>query len=243
MSPELGGVLLIAILYGPIAVWLVFRAFRGPRVRFHQPFNALSEPIGSSELARDEPVSPVASDGFWVCGTCSSLNRREANRCYACRTGKGFAGERAPGQLPVSLEVSGMADGTARSSGATAGASVALAPPRVSLPAPERLVRAGLHARSATPPEVLGGVPMCPLLGVRDDPATRYDFPDPRNCCHAVSRRNGTPVPFARRFINGVTGAGRSQPISVEDQEVRCLTPAHEQCARYLAVEIVTAQQ
>ncbi len=86
-------------------------------------------------------------------------------------------------------------------------------------------------------------MPICPLLGFSDDPATRYDFPDPRNCCHAVSRRNDTPVPFARRFINGVTGAGRSQPISVEDQEARCLTPAHEQCARYLAVEIVTAQQ
>jgi limonene-1,2-epoxide hydrolase len=29
----------------------------------------LSEPIGSSELARDEPMSPVDSDAFWVCGT------------------------------------------------------------------------------------------------------------------------------------------------------------------------------
>ena len=243
MSPELGGVLLITILYGPIALWLIFRAFRGPRVRFHQPFKALSEPIGSSQLARDELATPVASDGFWICGTCSSLNRREANRCYACRTGKGSAAERAPGELPVSPGVPGMADGIARSSGETAGTTVALTVPRISPPAPERLVRTAEHARSAAPLEVLGGVPICPLLGFRDDPATRYDFPDPRNCCHAVSRRNGTPVPFARRFVNGVTGAGRSQPISVEDQEARCLAPAHEQCARYLAVEIVTAQQ
>ena len=99
MSPELGGVLLITILYGPIAVWLTTGRSEGPGVRFHQPFNALSEPIGSSDLARDELVSPVASDGSWICGACSSLNRREANRCYACRTDKGFAAEQAPGEL------------------------------------------------------------------------------------------------------------------------------------------------
>ena len=243
MSPELGGVLLITILYGPIAVWLAFRAFRGPGVRFRQPFNALSEPIGSSDLARDELVSPVASDGSWICGACSSLNRREANRCYACRTDKGFAAEQAPGQLRTSAGFAGMADGTARSSAATAGSSVALAAPTVSPPAPERLVSAGGDAWSAAPPAALAGVPICPLLGFSDDPATRYDFPDPRNCCHAVERRNGTPVPFARRLVNGVTGGGRSQLISVEIQEARCLTPAHERCARHLAVHVVSAQQ
>ena len=243
MSPELGGVLLITILYGPIALWLIYRAFRGPRVRLHQPFNAVPEPIGSSQLAGDELVTPVASDGFWVCGTCSSLNRREANRCYACRTGKGFAGERAPGELPVSPGAPAMADGIARSSGQTAGTTVALVSPGIAPGASEIVVRAPRDRSSAARSGASDGVPICPLLGFRDDPATRYDFPDPRNCCHAVSRRNGTPVPFARRFVNGVTGAGRSQPISVEDQEVRCLTPAHEQCARYLAVEIVTAQQ
>jgi hypothetical protein len=119
-----------------------------------------------------------------------------------------------------------MADGIARSSGETAGTTVAFA-----------------HARFAAPPEAPAGVPICPLLGFKDDPATRYDFPDPRNCCHAVSRRSDTPVAFAQRFVNGVTGAGRSQPIGVEDQEARCLTPAHERCARYLAVEIITARQ
>jgi hypothetical protein len=243
MSPELGGVLLITILYGPIAVWLIYRAFRGPRVRFQQPFNALPEPIGSSQLAGDELVTPVASDGFWVCGTCSSLNRREANRCYACRTGKGFAGEQAPGELPVSAGAPAMADGIARSSGQTAGTTVALAPLGIAPGASEILARAPRDRSSAAPSGASDGVPICPLLGFRDDPATRYDFPDPRNCCHAVSGRGATPVAFARRFVNGATGAGRSQPIGVEAQEARCMTPAHEQCARYVAVEMVTAQQ
>jgi len=243
MSPELGGVLLITILYGPIALWLIYRAFRGPRVRLHQPFNAVPEPIGSSQLAGDELVTPVASDGFWVCGTCSSLNRREANRCYACRTGKGFAGERAPGELPVSPGAPAMADGIARSSGQTAGTTVALVSPGIAPGASEIVVRAPRDRSSAARSGASDGVPICPLLGFRDDPATRYDFPDPRNCCHAVSGRDDTPVAFARRFVNGVTGAGRSQPIGVEDQEARCMTPAHEQCARYMAVEMVTAQQ
>jgi hypothetical protein len=243
MSPELGGVLLIAILYGPIAVWLIYRAFRGPRVRFDQPFNAVSEPVGSLQLAPDELVTPVASEGFWLCGSCSSLNRRGANRCYACRTRKGFAGEQAPGELRVSSGVPGMADGIARSSGEIMATSAAPAPQWVSPQASERLVRTAEHARSAVPPLAPPGVLVCPLLGFSFDPATRYDFPDPRNCCHAVPGRDDMPVAFARRFVNGVTGAGRAQPISVEDQEARCLTRAHEQCARYLAVEIVTAQQ
>ena len=100
MSPGLVVVLLITILYGPIAAWLVLSALRGPRVRFHQPSTAVSESIGSSHLAPGELVTPVASDGFWVCGTCSSLNRREANRCYSCRTVMGLAGEQSPGGRP-----------------------------------------------------------------------------------------------------------------------------------------------
>jgi len=243
MSPELGGVLLITILYGPVAVWLIYRAFRGPRARLHQPFNALSEPIGSLQPARDEVATPVASDGFWVCGACSSLNRREANRCYACRTGKGLADVSSPGELPVSPGVAGMAAGIAQSSGETAATTTALAPRGIAPGAPEILARAPLARSSTAPSGVSDGVPICPLLGFRDDPATRYDFADPRNCCHAVAGRDDRPVAFARRFVNGVTGTGRSQPIDVEHQAARCLTAAHAQCARYLAVETVTPQQ
>ena len=243
MSPEFGAVLVVTILYGPLALWLIYRAFRGPRVRFHQPFNAASEPISSSRLPRDELVTPGASDGLWVCGTCSSLNRREANRCYACRTGRGHAGVRAPGELPVSPTVPDMADGIARSSGETAGTTVALAPPGIVPSASEILVHAPEHAWSVAPPEAPTSVPVCSLLGFRDDPSTRFDFPDPANRCHATSERGVTSVAFARRFVRGAPGARRSQPIGVEYQEARCLTAAHEQCARYLAVETVTAKR
>jgi hypothetical protein len=243
MSPDLGGVLLITILYGPVAVWLIYRASRGPRARLHQPFNALSEPIGSLQPARDELATPGAPDGFWVCGACSSLNRREANRCYACRTGKGLANERPPGGLPVRPGVAGMAAGITQSSTETAPTTTALAPRGIVPGASEILARAPLARSSAAPCGVSDGVPICPLLGFSDDPATRYDFADPRNCCHAVAGRDDSPVAFARRFVNGIAGTGRSQPIDVEHQAARCLTAAHATCARYLAVEAVTPRQ
>lgn len=183
MSPELGAVLLVTILYGPLALWLIYRAFRGPRVRFHQPFNAVS-----------------------------------------------------PG-------VPGMADGIARSSGEAAGTTVAPASPRIAPPPPEILVHAPEHAWSVAPPEAPTGVPVCPFLGFRNDPSTRFDFPDPANRCHATSKRGVRSVAFPRRFVRGAAGARRSQPIGVEHQEARCLTAAHEQCARYLAVKTATAQQ
>lgn len=243
MSPELGGVLLITILYGPVALWLIYRAFRGPRARLHQPFNALSEPIGSLQPARDELATPVASDGFWVCGACSSLNRREANRCYACRTGRGLADVSPPGGLPVSPGVAGLAAGISQSSAETSATTMALVPREIAPRAAEDLARAPLAPSSTAPRGISDGVPICPLLGFRDDPATRYDFADPRNCCHAVAGRGDRPVAFARRLVNGVTGASRSQPIEVEHQAARCLTAAHAQCARYPAVETVTPQQ
>lgn len=243
MSPELGAVLLVTILYGPPALWLIYRAFRGPRVRFHQPFNAVSEPIGDSRLPRDELVTPVASDRLWVCGVCGSLNRREAKRCCACRTGKGFAGERAPGELPVRPGVPSMAGGIARSSGDAAGTTVAPASARIAPPPPEILVHAPELAWSVAPPDAPTGVPVCPFLGFRNDPSTRFDFPDPANLCHATSERGVRSVAFPRRFARGAAGARRSQPIGVEHQEARCLTAAHEECARYLAVETATAQQ
>jgi hypothetical protein len=108
MSLELG-VLFAALLWGPTALWLVYRTLRGRQGR-------LSGPFSRSQLAPDELEALVGSDGFWACGTCRSLNRGEANRCYSCRTAKGSAGRPAPRELPVSPGVPVMAEGTARSS-------------------------------------------------------------------------------------------------------------------------------
>ncbi len=263
MNPEFGAVLVVALLWGPTALWLAYRALRGRQDGLVQSSTAVSEPMLSEQLAPDELGALVDSDGSWVCGTCRSLNRREVNRCYSCRTAKGIAGRQAPGQLPVSrgfpvmaegiarssrrLSVSRgvpvMADGIARSSGASTGTLVALAIPRNALQAPETLVPAPGHLLSTALLEAPAGVPVCPFLGWRDDPSTRYDFPDRGNLCHATSERGATSVASPRPFLTGIAGTRRPQPIAVEYQRDRCLTAAHGQCARYVAVEVIAANR
>ena len=235
MSLELG-VLFAALLWGPTALWLVYRTLRGRQGR-------LSGPFSRSQLAPDELEALVGSDGFWACGTCRSLNRGEANRCYSCRTGKGSAGRPAPRELPVSPGVPVMAEGTAHSSGEAARTTAALATQRDAPPALEILVHAPEHAFSAAPPEASVGVPVCPHLGWRNDSYTRSDFPDPRNVCHATSERGAASVASIRRVVASVGGTRRSQPIVVEHQKSHCLTAAHKQCARYPADEVVAASR
>jgi len=240
MNPERGVILLVTLLCGPTALWLVYRALSG-------------------------------SDGFWVCDTCHSLNRSEANRCYGCRTAKDSPGRQAPdelpvgpgvpvmlpvsrgfpvmaegiarssGQLPVSRGFPVMAEGIARSSGAATWTTVAIATPRNAPPALEIVAGAPELAVSAARPEACAGARVCPFLGLKDDPSTRYDFPDPANRCHATSERGGTSVAPLRRFAIGTAGTTRSQPIGVIHQESLCLTAAHVQCARYPAGDGVAA--
>jgi len=264
MDPEFGVVLIVALLWGPTALWLAYITIRGHRGQHDSgPFTAVSEPMRSLQLAPDELEALVELDGFWVCRTCRSLNRREGNRCYSCRTAKGIAGRQAPGQLPFSRGVpvmaegiarsSGqlpfsrgvpvMAEGIARSSGAATGTTVAIATPRNAPPEPETHVPAPGHLLSAALLEAPAGVPVCPFLGWRDDPSTRYDFPDPTNLCHATSEWGATSVASPRRILTGVAGTRRSSPIGLGHQESHCLTAAHEQCARYPAVEVVAANR
>ncbi len=110
MSPELGFLLFLALLWGPTALWLVFRTIRGNRGRLPRPFDR-------SQLAPGELDAPVGSDGFWACGTCRSLNRSGASRCYRCRMAKGSAGRQAPGELPAGPGIPVMAEVIARPSG------------------------------------------------------------------------------------------------------------------------------
>lgn len=243
MSPEVGITLFVTLLYAPTALWLIYCTLRGPRVRVHEPFNAVSEPLPSPQLAPDEPEMLVTPDGSWVCGTCRSLNRRQVNRCYSCRTEKVAAGRQAPGALPVSDWVPVMAEGIARTSGEAARIAVAPVPPGNAPRAPETLVRAPEPAVSATPPSAPASLPVCPFLGFRDDPSTRYDFPDPANLCHAASEPRATSEASPRRFVARMPGTGRSQPIGAEHQASRCLTAMHEQCARYPAVAVVAASR
>ncbi len=117
MSPELGFVLFVALLWGPTALWLFFRTIRGLRASLDEPFAGLSDPTRNPKFAVAEPGAPDGLDGSWFCGSCSSLNRREADRCYRCRARKSVPDGPAPGDLPVGPGIPVMAAGVARSSG------------------------------------------------------------------------------------------------------------------------------
>lgn len=261
MSPELGFVLLLALLWGPTAVWLGYRAVRGPRSRLPGSFVVPADTERSAPLAPDQSAALVAK-GFWVCGACRSLNRREAPRCYGCKAAMGSTGQPGPDEQPIRPMVPVMAETVARSSGETewtpvpvvsptpvAVPVVALAPaatlapaPDVS-PAPVSAVRMGDPVPVLTPAlrEAPSGAPVCPFLGFRNDPSTRCDFPDPRNLCHASSARGAGSSASRRRFIPGKAGSVRAQEIGASQQGSLCLTTAHEECARYPAAQVVAA--
>jgi hypothetical protein len=284
MSPELGIALVVTLLWGPTALWLAYRTIRGRQGRQpFDPFIAVSVPVRTTQRTRDELDAQVESDGFWVCATCRSLNLREANRCYSCRTAKGIPGQQTPGGLPVSRGYPVMADGItgrqrpgempvsrgypvmadgiarspgglqgnrgvpvmapglARSPGESARATAAVAVASNPTPAHEILVRASLHDASSSLLEAPEGVPVCPFIGWRDDPSTRYDFPDPANLCHATSQQGTMAAASARRIPTGGGDHRRPQPIDPEHQKSRCLTAAHGMCARYPGVEVVAA--
>ncbi|MCU0478264.1 MAG: hypothetical protein MUE92_05920 [Chloroflexi bacterium] len=261
MSPELGFVLFVTLLWGPTALWLAFRTIRGHRGSPQEPFAGLSEPLRSSPLAIAEPEALAGLDGSWFCGACSSLNRRGANRCYHCRTKKGSTDRPTPSDVPVGPGVPVMAVGAARSSsevpvgpgvpvmarGAARSSSdvveavVVPVTPGSDRPASETPRPTAESVVPALSPSVPVSPAICPFLGFRDDPSTRYDFPDPRNLCHASAERGTSSVSSRRPSVIKLAGTRKPQPIGVEHQESRCLTAAHEQCARYPAREAIAA--
>jgi hypothetical protein len=220
MNVELLLVLFIALLYGPTALWLVLRTLRGHRRRL--PESGVSERMRGAELASGEGESLDDPDAFWACGGCRSLNRRESNRCYSCRMAKDATSRQAAGQQTASGWVPVMADDTARSTGVAVGTTVIPPAPWNAPKTPEIPVGAPEQLTVAAGPGAPAVAPVCPFLGLRNDPSTRYDFPDPGNSCRPA-------------------GSTRSQPIDLGHQQSRCLTVAHTQCARYRAVEAVVA--
>jgi len=249
MSPELGFVLFVTLLWGPTALWLLFRTIRGLRASLDQPFAGLSDPTRSPKFAVAQPDAQNGLDGSWFCGSCRSLNRREADRCYRCRTMKDVTDEPAPGDQPVGPGIPVMAAGVAPSTGdqpvgpgiPVMAAGVAPAIPGSAPPASETPPPTTGSVVSAASSLALAGAAICPFLGFRDDPSTRYDFPDPANLCHATAERGISSVSSRRPSVIGLPGTRKPQPIGVEHQESRCLTAEHEQCARYPAREAVTA--
>ena len=109
MSPELGFALFLTLLWGPTALWLAYHAVRGRRSRRSESFRVASETVPNSLVAPGRPEVLVAQ-GFWVCGACHSLNRREAGRCYSCKAMMGSTGQPAPAQQPARGMVAVMAE-------------------------------------------------------------------------------------------------------------------------------------
>ena len=109
MSPELGFALFLTLLWGPTALWLAYHAVRGRRSRRSKSFRVASETVPNSLVAPGRPEVLVAQ-GFWVCGACHSLNRREAGRCYSCKAMMGSTGQPAPAQQPARGMVAVMAE-------------------------------------------------------------------------------------------------------------------------------------
>ena len=72
---------------------------------------------------------------------------------------------------------------------------------------------------------------VCPFIGFKDDPATRCDYPDARNVCHAAAANAGSSTPMPWRLGRG--GRGRSVAIMPDHQSAVCLTAGHRQCGRY----------
>ena len=244
MSPERIA-LIVTVLWGMAALWLAYRTVRERPGR--HPREAFTE----------------RSNGLWLCGTCLSLNRRDVNLCYNCRTANAFSGGQTMGELPLKRRVPVMAEGIAGGpapdqlplsrgvpvmaegpSGSIEDARTTVAPaaPRNTPSAPEILVRTPEHVVSTSIVGAPASVLVCPFLGFRDDPSTRFDFPDPANLCHASAGRGTSSLASPQRLVTRVAGSGRPQLIAAQHQTSRCLTAAYEQCTRFPAVEVVAAK-
>ena len=242
MRPELAFALFLVLLSAVTALWLGNRALRERRAHLSVAPDLASEPTQRSQFGTGWPESLV-SQSSWFCRACGSLNRLEASLCHSCARARASAGHQLPAETAGTGMIPVMAADFARSRGEATRTALTLAAPWAYFPVPDRLVRDPERVLSAAPREAPVGVPVCPFLGFKSDPSTRCDFPDPRNLCHATSERGAMSLAPTRRFVTGIAGAKRPQPIGAEHQKSRCLTATHGQCARYPAVELVAANR
>lgn len=147
------------------------------------------------------------------------------------------SGQPAPVTQPARPMVPVMAEAVAVPAGGAARTTAPAAAPWTNPAAFNVLESEPEPVVSAAPHEAPAGVPVCPFLGFKNDPSTRCDFADPRNVCHAASAPGAASSAFPRRLIPGKAGSTRSQEIGASHQSSLCLTTAHEQCARYPAVQ------
>ena len=221
MNPELAFVVLLALLWGPTAAWLVYQVVRGPGGRRPESF-ASAEELRSADRSSSQLEGPV-STGFWACTGCKSVNRPEAKHCYSCKADKPRVDETPtqlpPGGRPLVPVMDERLAGTWPDAATTA--LLAARPQGRS------------QARDPDGPVLLTAANVCPFLGFKDDPAARFNFPDTRNVCHSAAPTATGMAATRRRPAGGRPGSERSIEIPVELQQALCLTAAHAQCARY----------
>ena len=256
--------LIVALLWGPTALWLIFRVVRGTGSQRPEAF------ADRHEQVRLAPEALLLD--YWVCKDCRSVNHQGANHCYSCGIDRAPV-ERVRQPEPVTMDPVPIGNGWVPVMDATPDPSVnvpvaataARGPSRarsrrwnVVAAAPGALVDASVAAHmepplldtvAPPPPFALAPVastdaspapprhratpssipPVCPFIGFKDDSATRCDYPDERNMCHAAAANASPsmPIPWRRG------GAGRSVAIRPDHQSAICLTANHQQCARY----------
>ena len=79
MSLEAAAVIL-GLLWGPTALWLIYRAVRGPTAGTREAFaRAPARP-----RTEQGPLDAVLRNEYWICRDCRSVNHLGAMQCYSC---------------------------------------------------------------------------------------------------------------------------------------------------------------
>ncbi len=244
MPAETALVIIVALLWGPTAIWLIVRASRGSEQRSFE-----ADDPGSASTWQFAPADrgPLVVDeaATWVCRGCRSLNRRDAKQCYSCR------GPRDELELPVRMAtpqrppVPVMAQGAEAPSVTPPPQTRLPLPPPPAVPSPlasagqaadrPHLERVGVPVMAdaaADQPAATDGLTVCPFLGLPQDPTTWFDFPAPGNVCHASSSQQASLVRSIGRLVSGNRPR---QSISLAHQGAACLAAAHVDCPRYAA--------
>lgn len=85
MNSEIALVVIVVLLWGPTAAWLIYRSTRSqPESPSFKAADMDRQPAGLNVIA-----STLLEGGYWVCRSCRSVNRPDTVRCYNCRAESG----------------------------------------------------------------------------------------------------------------------------------------------------------
>ena len=230
MGPETALAIIVALLWGPTALWVIIRLARASEARRFESDSGGPVLLVDQNVLEDE-LGPEADKAQWICASCRSVNRPGAKRCYSCRA-KRDGGDQASRTADRDRMMAHEVD---RADTASVDGGPEAAVPPIALPA----AATGSASRSPQPgaeapriPQLRTGL-VCPFLGLETDRTTWFDFPAHGNLCYA----GVAPPPKGRRLVDRLVGrVPRGQPIDAAHQQDLCLTRLHARCARFTAV-------